>query len=192
MSEIERTIYLGKTEHGEYVWAELRLGHKPGETTTIYHEQVDGVDRISTSFVVADRSFRGDPYRFANEPELMSSRRFDNCVSSMGQTPPEERVIAERSNSVTVESLAFIEEAAVRWHLNDVRAACAHMPDFDDIVVPDDYVGGRHDYSEQSRKQGWAIKNVVCSEGTDYRWGTSWLTEVPPADVVERFRKLIG
>lgn len=189
--ESERTIYLGMTAEHEFVWAELRFRRKPGSQLTIEHEEVSNIPTIGISFVIAGPKFRGNPYDFAADPELMNHPRFDAVTHAWGQVGAEDRIITDRSSMLDGEEIAFLEQAWERWHLNDLRAGCAHMPAYADIVVPEDYEGERYDYSPQSRKQGWAIKNVVCSAGTGYRWGTSWLVEVPPADVIDRFVELV-
>lgn len=66
-----------------------------------------------------------------------------------------------------------------RWHLNGMRAACAHMPAFDDLIR-----------DTEGRYAGQVSTDLnVCPE-SDYRYGHAWLVEPLPADVVAQVEAL--
>lgn len=73
-----------------------------------------------------------------------------------------------------LEALASIGD---RWHLNAMRAACAHQ-----TVV---YEEGRYG------RQASLTETPPCPE-TGYRYGTSWLVEMLPDDVVTELRGLLA
>lgn len=78
------------------------------------------------------------------------------------------------------ERIARLREVWERWHLNDMRAGCEHQ-----------------------RAEGWSDRPIDPSKPTDgllgkpcetcgYRYGTAWLSEEIPADVLADVRAWIG
>lgn len=82
-----------------------------------------------------------------------------------GMEDPDERKRAQR-----------ILELADRWHLNTMKAGCAHQ-----TVVWENSEYGRRPSLELTKP---------CPE-TGYRYGSAWLVEVPPAEVIEELRALV-
>jgi len=70
-----------------------------------------------------------------------------------------------------------IVELADRWHLNTMRAGCAHQ-----AVVWEDSPYGRRPSLELTEP---------CPV-TGYRYGHAWLVEIPPTDVRAELRSLFG
>lgn len=67
-----------------------------------------------------------------------------------------------------------------RWHLNAMRAACAHM-DRTAMVQEDDGYGGTR----------IACKENPCPAGEDYYYGKGWLYEPIPDVFLTEMRRLI-
>lgn len=195
MSTKLATIYLGTTTADEstgtprcHVWAQVSIDHRDTAGQTIEHEAIEGYDRVSVSFVLIEARWRITAKR--SQPGDFP----DAWWVSSGQVSPEERVILpeNRASKLSAEQLDLIERSWERWHLNDMRAGCAHMPSWEGIVglvddepaddIPKLY--GRTDYA------GWALRHVRCAE-TGYKWGSSWLIEQPPADVLAELGALI-
>ncbi|GAC1533581.1 MAG: hypothetical protein NVS3B1_27940 [Marmoricola sp.] len=71
----------------------------------------------------------------------------------------------------TEEDIASLIRIWSRWHLNDMQPGCAHM---DASELPRDYDSRKH---------------LVC-ETTGYRYGSAWLYEPLPPDVVAEVQRL--
>lgn len=98
-----------------------------------------------------------------------------------GQVFDDLHAVDELAPGWTVEDQISLAAILHRWHLNDTRAACAHM-DLNALVREPDGHGG-------SRISTTANKCPV----SDYRWGTAWLyEEIPPAVLreIERLQTL--
>lgn len=74
----------------------------------------------------------------------------------------------------SLDDVRELHRIGTRWHLNTMRAACAHME------VPE----GKTSAEPLNPK-------IVCPE-TGYRWGTAWLVEPLPDDVRDRFVTLMS
>jgi hypothetical protein len=71
-----------------------------------------------------------------------------------------------------------IVELADRWHLNTMRAGCAHQ-----TVV--------YETGPYGRQQPSLERTKPCPV-TGYRYGSAWLVEVPPEDVIAELRALFS
>lgn len=91
------------------------------------------------------------------------------------------RIIAARRPEppFTIDDLASLHRIWKRWHLNAMKAACVHMVG-DVVVYEDNGYGG----------QRISTKLTVCPE-TGYRYGTKWLVEPLPDDVLAEVMRLI-
>lgn len=78
----------------------------------------------------------------------------------------------------TVEDQISLAAIWHRWHLNDMRAACAHMDPNTLIREPDGYGGTRISTTE----------NVCPVSG--YKWGHAWLYEEIPPTVLREIERL--
>ena len=67
------------------------------------------------------------------------------------------------SHALDAEAARFLAKAADEWHLNAMRAACAHQ----DTTVPE----GVTDII------GWRLDNIPPCEIDGYRYGSKWLIE---------------
>lgn len=66
-----------------------------------------------------------------------------------------------------------LKELASRWHLNTLKAGCAHM------TLP-------QDQSYDARK------DITCEAGTGYKYGSAWLVEPLPAEVLSELVDAFG
>lgn len=145
MSAKEITIDMGRTAEGYKVTAEVRRELTTRPTTSITHEELPA-------------------------GQMTVAIMFDAYISS-GQTPPEDRVIVTLPPGVKAkdedrrwEAVRAVERLWAGWHLNNLRAACAHQ------VVPEVPA----DVSALDRT-GWLLDNTPPCPLTGYRYGTAWL-----------------
>lgn len=171
-------IFIGRTAEREPVYVEIEIEHQAGEYTLTDHSTVDGIDRISITWIVTN-------------PGSHVGNLNDNVWSSAGQVPPENRTIEDESRSqLSHNDRELVEQAWLDWHLNDMQAGCDHMPTHAEIellAVAADYPQryGRPDTA------GYALDNITCPE-TGYRYGHAWLSKVPPADIVAKLHQIAG
>lgn len=134
------------------VTVEIRTQSGPHQTTD-HAETVDPVEL----------SIQGEhyaPYDRRNDP------------SSCGQIRGSLAEITEPAPGWTLAEIAELATIWDRWHLNTMRAACAHMPDD----------------AHASWDRG---ERVECTAGSGYTYGRAWLTEPLPDDVAERVAYLM-
>lgn len=88
----------------------------------------------------------------------------DGYWLGFGQVPEDERIIIGKSTrAIPAEDRQFIELLWRDWHLNDMHAECIHQAD---------------KYSAD------------CPE-TGYRYGSKWLAEAVPQDILDRAIALV-
>ena len=146
------------------VYADLRmvddLNDPDRERETVEHETVRAGDYPSVSvtweYGTARELTRGDGSGGAGIDA--------DIVASLAS--PSARARAER-----------IVALAERWHLNDLRAGCAHQ-----TVVHEDGPYGRRP----------SLELTAPCPVTGYRYGSAWLLEPVPADELEELRALFG
>ena len=142
-----KTLFVGRTSEGFRVWVTLQLRPRashPG-MLTVDHEPIGPHTELSiTGTTVAPRS---------------------RTISSCGQIVDDLAGVVDYRDSAfddaTVGALLILWE---RWHLNGMRAACAHM----DLPADRSYDARKH---------------ITCPE-TGYRYGSSWLVEPLPASII--------
>ncbi|HET6914930.1 MAG TPA: hypothetical protein VFH56_02455 [Acidimicrobiales bacterium] len=147
---------LGETERGGYfvLTVELRERHEGCAYQTITH---------GTTTDPVQVSFTGEFF------ERRNMRRDD--FTSAGQNLEDLDLITKPAPGFTLNEIHELGALWRRWHLNDMRAECAHME------LPDD-----PSYD--------ARKDIVCPE-TGYKYGSAWLAEDVPADVLDHIRHLM-
>lgn len=138
-----------------YVVVTLELRTREGEHTTVTHDTV--TDPVEVSLT----GEHYEPWDHRGEPSSGGQ-----IVDTLGDivTPAPGWDMGE------VRELRTLWE---RWHLNTMRAACAHMSD---LVREDNGYGGTR---------------ITCTAGSGYTYGAAWLTEPVPDDVVARLRYLM-
>lgn len=165
---VQRLGTTDETRNGRrgYVVVEVTLSVQAGEHVTTEHGTI--VDPMRLSVMASQYA----PYDRKDDP------------SRSGQARESLAEVTEPAPGWTLAEIAELGEIWDRWHLNDMRAACAHM----DTTIPTDaHLEERYGRPDE---QGWLLANVTCPE-TGYRYGHAWLTEEIPADVVERVRHLM-
>lgn len=93
-------------------------------------------------------------------------------IQSGGQIREDLAEITRPAPGWSLEEIQELAELWERWHLNTMRAACAHMP-------------------EDAHARWDRRERVECSAGSGYTYGSAWLTELVPGDVVDRLRHLM-
>ena len=93
---------------------------------------------------------------------------------------------ATRSEKAVIPKLRDIWE---RWHLNDMRPGCEHQRDWD--------VSEMLTVGEKQKAAGWVYpsehpKGLLCKpcEVCGYKYGSAWLKEEVPADVLDYLKTL--
>lgn len=76
----------------------------------------------------------------------------------------------------TLDQIRDMHDTWERWHLNDLQAGCAHQR----VVWEDSEYGRRPSLSD----------TLPCPE-SGYRYGSAWLTEPLPQDVLDKVSRFI-
>lgn len=151
---------LGKA--GYRMEVDFGLRHHTGrEWTTIEHETITDYWEFSAS---------GGLWRSGSEDT------FGQILHHLSDLDPD-RLAPGWTKVTDVRSLRTIWE---RWHLNGMKAACAHMTSDVLVYEPDGYGGQRISCS-----------GTVCPE-TGYTYGKAWLVEPLPDDVITEVRRLLA
>jgi len=160
MDSVDAKGYVGTTANGERVWLEIKLEvQNPRDTDrTTEHEPITApFYRLSIMGSGVDKGRRLPAYD----------------IDFGGQIVDHVRAITHPSPEWTVADLAALADLWDRWHLNDMRAGCAHVTP----VMEDRY--GRTVPSLDS--------TPACPE-SGYRYGHAWLTELMPDEVIAAVR----
>jgi hypothetical protein len=137
-----------------YVVVEVELRTRSGEHETTDH------GKLSDPLELSVQASQYGPYDHKDNPS-----RSGQAIESLSE-------VTEPAPDWTLEEIAELRSIWERWHLNTMRAACAHMsPDAATLW-------GRGMVEE-------------CAEGTGYTYGHAWLTEELPGEIVERVRHLM-
>lgn len=150
-------VFVGTTEGGYRVLLLGELRREDGRNhQTIQHETV--ADPVTLSLTSA--VFKG---------KKNISR---NHITS-GATLEHLGRIVRPAPGYTLDDTRELHRIGTHWHLNTMRAACAHM----------DVPGGKTTDELLDAK-------ITCPE-TGYSWGSAWLTEELPQEVADRFVALL-
>lgn len=150
-------VFAGTTAEGYRVLLTGELRRDKGDRQSVQHETV--MDPVTLSLTSA--VFKG---------KKNISR---NHITS-GATLEHLGRITRPALGYTLADVRELHEVGTHWHLNTMRAACAHMD------VPKGETGTE-----------LLDAGIVCPE-TGYRWGHAWLTEELPIDVMDRFVALLS
>ena len=153
MQTMARTSgYVGRTSDGSRIWLEIELRQQPSAgRQTIEHEPAGEYLELSISG--------------------LSVLKHQSRVSGGGQNVDEVRRVVEPAEGWTRAELRRLTEIWDRWHLNGMKAGCAHMP-----------------------MNAWVGKTKCPVQAADpeikkpYVHGSSWLVEPLPEDVVRQVR----
>ena len=153
MESIEvRDVYVGSTATGERISVDVRLTVRKGE------------GKHTTAHEPAPAEF----YEFSASGESTLYGRYQ----SGGQMLDDLLTITKPARGLTPEDIRDLHTLWQDWHLNDLTAACDHMP-------ADAYKR----YSEAGEK-------VACPD-TGYTYGHAWLVRVIPDDTAADMRRMI-
>lgn len=114
--------------------------------------------------------------RFAMTSMTRDSRA--KYAHSAGQGREELLRITECAPGFNVGKLHELYALWDRWHLNDMNAGCVHQP-------PESVVWENEPYRRVD------LKNTPPCPDTGYRYGSAWLIEPLPSDVIMRAQELI-
>lgn len=146
---MNRDIYVGKNADGDTLSVSIALRPLERDMLTVEHDPVNGGTELAITGVMYRRGI-------VTESGLLSA----------GQNLDELLLITKPAPGWSLDELRELHDLWQRWHLNGMRAACAHMK------LPADTYDAR--------------KDITCEKGTGYRYGSAWLYEPLPTSVVER------
>jgi len=158
---MNRDIILGKNAEGETVTVQIRVEDIDRDLMSVNHEVVPAgsTKRLSITGTVWQK---GNHWR-------------DGDIVSAGQCDGALLEIVEPTAPWTLGEIAELHALWKRWHLNDMRAGCVHQTKI--VYENDNYGGRRVALNETTAANDCPMK---------YRYGSAWLCEPLPADVIER------
>jgi hypothetical protein len=137
-----------------------------GPHETIEHETVTGGWRLGISALVYVATKSG-----------ARDRRYADCIGA-GQCRDDVASIRKPAAPFTADDVARLVAIWDEWHLNDMRAACAHMS------LPRD--------TSYDAQRGITCPRVsLVKDRHAYRYGAAWLYAPLPDDVVSFVREFI-
>lgn len=150
---------IGYTDDRERVSVEISLTTHSGRTfETVNHDSVTSVTRLS----------------------IVGNLYGPHCRNpwACGQIRNDVRRVTRPSKGWTLEDIARLADIWEHWHLNDMRAACAHMS----LPTDTSYDARQHITCPRVR----LVKNQK-----HYRYGHAWLVESLPIDVLADVQRFI-
>lgn len=159
---------IGRNTYGDRVFAVVKLHYqrsRPG-TQTINH--------LYAPYSYTTASFTGDWYRKHSSHMtgcgMLTSREYPLVIQKPNET-----------GGWTHAKVAELERLALRWHMNDMSAGCAHQPNDHSAT----WLGKYPD-------KGWETWEwPVCTE-SGYKWGSAWLVDPIPVEQVARIKALFS
>jgi len=149
----ETTHYIGRTAEGSRVFAHIDLRPlQAGTWQTVEHTPApaDAVEFAASGFIIA---------------------RHRRNADSAGQVLDALADVTAPAQGWTAADVASLLAIWRRWHLNSMKAGCAHMP-------------------ADARERWDRRERVECAAGSGYTFGAAWLVEPLPADVAAEVRRL--
>jgi hypothetical protein len=160
---MNREIRLGKTARGELVTVQIRLEDMDREGLSINHEYVSPLtmQRLSITGTMWQRN-----HRFRDGDVVSSGQCLDALLD-----------ITEPEAPWTLDEIGQLHDLWKRWHLNDMRAGCAHQT----VIVYED--------TQYGRRVDLAATTAANDCPLNYRYGSAWLYEPLPADVIDTVQR---
>lgn len=152
-------VLVGRTEHGDRVYVSARLTERIGGHTVEHEEAGEYLEFAMTGLVVG------------------KGRRIENAYSA-GQCLDVLLELTQLEPGFTVGSVADMHTTWRRWHLNGMKAGCAHQG------KPVMRKNPRYGYREVD------LDATPSCPVTGYRYGSAWLSEQLPPEIfltVEEF-----
>lgn len=178
MSDLTPTRYsgfIGRTEDGDRVFVTIVLRHREGPAQTTTHDMID---------YYAELSITGEVYA--------AGRALTGDVIGAGQIMEEVARVAEFgeiADGLDHAALVALVGLWDRWHLNGMRAGCAHQ-----TVVWENSSYGRRPSLDLTPECPAVVLSDMPVTAEDYRpayrYGSGWLVEVIPAAVLAEIHAL--
>lgn len=193
----EVTAFVGRTPEGDRVYVTLSVERFDRTVQTVNHESVTSGVRLSASGFVIPKGRR-------------MADRGGQCLDVLKD------VLDARESGWTRHDVVSARHIWRKWHLNDMRAACAHMSLPSDasydarkgitcsrVVVKRDgkpvssVLASENDaftwlLGHQGMSVDWALTNEGYSIESAYTYGQAWLYEEPSADVMAEWERLMS
>jgi hypothetical protein len=152
MSErvIAKGLFIGRTDDGDRLYLDVLIRQLPtAPRQTVEHDTVDGGEELS----IVGALYHGS--RDVGGGQCIERAR---SVLAGGRVAP----------GADPADVRLIVDVWERWHLNAMRAGCAHVKAAEGVL------------STRER-----LDNTPPCPITGYRWGSAWLYEPLPGSVVE-------
>lgn len=117
-----------------------------------------------------------------------ANRKAERNMISSGQNIDEARKVTTPGPGLTMDDVRGVVDVWDRWHLNDMRAGCTHQRSFGWDAMHALESRGRYTGMSEARVRAFERIGRPCP-ACGYRYGSAWLSEEVPADVVEFVRK---
>jgi hypothetical protein len=187
LERLDGTVYLGRLFDRSHAYATIRL--EPGTPGRTVHG--------------TDHARRPEPARLSITGALLAPRApvhggtvhpdaiADGWVWGWGQTTdaPAE-VLTTGTPALSRSNLAFLADTWERWHLNGMSAACEHMTAALE-GLPLDYAARAHVVCPEGLPLEGATDRHGDPDPRPYRYGSAWLAEAVPAEVLERLAAIL-
>jgi hypothetical protein len=148
-----RNVFVGWTADNKRVHIDAELRTSEGDGRTIEHKPV--TDPVTLA---------------ATHTTYKGKKNIERNMEGSGAGYRDVLRVVEPAPGYTLAEVRELGRIGERWHLNTMRAGCAHM----DLPKDTSYDARKH---------------IVCPE-TGYKYGSAWLTEELPEEVAERFKEL--
>lgn len=158
-----KDVFVGTTAEGERVYVSVELRRIDKPRVTIDHDEIEGFTELSISGVMLRKGGR---------------LAVDSHWISAGQNLDELLRVIKPARGWTLEEVRRIHELWSRWHLNGTKAGCRHQS----VVWEKSRYGVRQPSLAETRP---------CAI-TGYRYGSAWLVEPMPEDVLDEIRGIIA
>ena len=153
--------FLGRTEDGDRVWIRIEIRESDRTAQTVEHEWVDRPRELSISGSITYKGHRN--------------------ASGGGQNIGDAAAAMHKpAKGLTEDDIADLVTVWKRWHLNGLKASCAHQ-----TVVWEDRPYGRRPSLELTKPCPVQAEAAAEDEHAPkpYRYGTAWLVKPLPTDV---------
>jgi hypothetical protein len=158
-------LYLGRTEEDDRVYAEIQLN-------PMYQSH----QRASKTYRKESVNHKIVPFDAVSIS--VTHERYGREVS-FGASTDGFLDVVKPAKGLTLEEIKRLAELGNRWHLNGMRAGCAHQ-----TVVWENHE--QYGYRQPSHS-----KTLPCPI-TGYKYGHAWLSELAPVKVMAEFEAFMA
>jgi len=148
-----RDVFVGYTADNKRVHIDAELRTDGGQWQTVDHATVHAPVMLSATHT----TYKG-------------RKNIERNLEGSGAGYRDVLRVVRPAPGYTLAEVHELGRIGERWHLNTMRAGCAHM----ELPADTSYDARKH---------------ITCPK-TGYKYGSAWLTEVLPQEVADRFQEL--